>query len=192
MTDWELALAIAIGIWTAFGLLGGWLFLRSQGKERKLYNSDILTALLFVLCGPGVPLILAGVNLGYWLLNWLENENEALTKLFGDRRIKGEINLFSTVEKRNKRIRGSGEYYYECPLCGNTFAEHCLESDEESDGSYHAFYCDVCDIRFYGHTAASKNKGAFTITTPSFFKANEVSGDSYTIKRKQYGREIEE
>lgn len=86
MTDWELALAIAAGIWTAFGLLGGWLFLRIEGKKRELNNSDILTALLFVLCGPTVPLTLAGVNLGYWLLSWLEGENEALTKLFGGKK----------------------------------------------------------------------------------------------------------
>lgn len=86
MTDWELALAIAAGIWTAFGLLGGWLFLRIEGKKRELYNSDILIALFFVLCGPGVPLILAGINLGYWLLSWLEDENEALTKLFGGKK----------------------------------------------------------------------------------------------------------
>lgn len=86
MTDWELTLRIAAGIWTAFGLLGGWLFLRSQGKERKLCNSDILIALLFVLCGPGVPLILAGASLGYWFLSWLEGENEALTKLFGGKK----------------------------------------------------------------------------------------------------------
>lgn len=82
----KIIIDIAIGIWTAFGLLGGWLFLRSQGKKRKLYNSDILIALFFVLCGPGVPLILAGVNLGYWFLGWLEDENEALTKLFGGKK----------------------------------------------------------------------------------------------------------
>ena len=86
MTDWKLTLRIAAGIWTAFGLLGGWLFLHSEGKKRELYNSDILIALLFVLCGPGVPLTLAGVNLGYWLLDWLEGENETLTKLFGGKK----------------------------------------------------------------------------------------------------------
>ncbi|MBO7123211.1 MAG: hypothetical protein J6V90_08035 [Treponema sp.] len=77
---------IAIGIWTAFGLLGGWLFLHYEGKKRELYNSDILIALLFVFFGPAVPLTLAGASLGHWLLNWLEDENEALTKLFGGKR----------------------------------------------------------------------------------------------------------
>lgn len=82
MMDLELALAITAGIWTAFGLFGGWLYLRSQAG-RWLLNSDLLLAFFFVLCGPFIPLLHLAFFLEDFMSEWLRRENIMLTKLFG-------------------------------------------------------------------------------------------------------------